>query len=191
MNVLLLRHGAAGGRILDDKEADRARRLAPEGIELVRRVALGLRKLGILPSAILTSPIERTVETALLVAPVLTPGQEPEVYDWLIENVPIKTLVSGLLGLGKDNLLAITHHDVQERFTAFIVDGHPSTRVLAMPFASGVMIDSELDMNIKAGIGHIDWAMTGEQLALLSDEPAGTVLPLKPLVATRPTLVRA
>lgn len=68
MLLYLLRHGVAIDREDPECPDDAARWLTPEGIEKTRGVAAGLRKLGIQPGLILSSPLRRAVETAEIAA---------------------------------------------------------------------------------------------------------------------------
>jgi phosphohistidine phosphatase len=66
MQIYLLRHGIAEDARPGTSDADRA--LTPEGKEKLRRV---LKRAGITPSLILSSPYKRAVETAEIAAEVL------------------------------------------------------------------------------------------------------------------------
>ena len=68
MLLYLLRHGVAIDR--DDPECppDAERPLTREGVEKTRLAARGLRKLGVKPDLILSSPLLRAVQTAELAA---------------------------------------------------------------------------------------------------------------------------
>ena len=88
MLLLLMRHGIA----VDPKHArglpDAQRPLTPEGLRRTRQVARALRKLGVAPDLILTSPLMRATQTAEVAAkalgvkrkrttPALAPGGPP------------------------------------------------------------------------------------------------------------------
>jgi phosphohistidine phosphatase len=63
MDCLLIRHGIAIDRAAWDAP-DEERPLTPKGAEKTRRAALGLRRLGLKPTHLLSSPLVRAVETA-------------------------------------------------------------------------------------------------------------------------------
>lgn len=97
LKIYILRHGeavdigAAGGR-------DEARELTPQGAEIVRQAAQGMRLLEIKPDVIWTSPLPRAAQTARLTAEVLgckdlleprkqlEPGADPGILAGLIQS---------------------------------------------------------------------------------------------------------
>jgi phosphohistidine phosphatase len=77
--IYFLRHGKAAPRGTWEGD-DGLRPLTPEGEALMRREAAGLRRLGVAPDAIVTSPLVRARETAAIVAEALG------VHDRLFED---------------------------------------------------------------------------------------------------------
>ena len=87
MLLYLFRHGVAMDPAEPDCPPDALRPLTREGIEKTRLAARGLRKLGVKPDLIVSSPLVRAVETAEIAARELggakerilrTPFLEPE-----------------------------------------------------------------------------------------------------------------
>lgn len=76
--LYLVRHGIAGPAT--DGMSDSDRTLTPEGDRKMRRVALGLKRLGVAPEVILSSPLRRAEETATVVAAVLAPARGVALY---------------------------------------------------------------------------------------------------------------
>lgn len=64
MLLYLVRHGIAVNRDDPNAPADAERHLTPKGIAKTREAARGLRALGIMPRAILSSPYLRALQTA-------------------------------------------------------------------------------------------------------------------------------
>ena len=65
--IYFLRHGKAAPRSTWEGE-DGLRPLTPEGEDLMRREAKGMRRLGLAPDAIVTSPLVRARQTAEIAA---------------------------------------------------------------------------------------------------------------------------
>lgn len=87
MLLYLLRHGVAMDREDPDCPPDAERPLTREGVDKTRQVARGLRKLGVKPDLIISSPLLRAIQTAEIAAGELsyakdkicrTPALEPE-----------------------------------------------------------------------------------------------------------------
>lgn len=98
MIIHLIRHAEAVDRSQDIPEEHRF--LTPRGIKRFRKVARSLKKLGLEPDVILTSPMIRAVQTAdilsetlrhkgdLLVVPQLAARFGPEQLDELLNSYP-------------------------------------------------------------------------------------------------------
>jgi phosphohistidine phosphatase len=71
--LYLVRHGIAGP--VTAGMSDRERALTSEGERKMRRVALGLKRLGVAPEVILSSPLRRAEETATILAAALAPAR--------------------------------------------------------------------------------------------------------------------
>lgn len=71
MRLYLLRHGIAIDREDPECPADGERWLTPRGAERTRAAAAGLRRLGVRPRALWSSPLVRAVQTAEIAARVL------------------------------------------------------------------------------------------------------------------------
>jgi phosphohistidine phosphatase len=104
MQLFLVRHAKAVERAFDIPENNRF--LTPEGRESFRTIAGLLRKKGLAPEAILSSPLVRAVQTAeilaetlafngpLMVDELLAPGFDKEALRKLIARHPgVKSLV--------------------------------------------------------------------------------------------------
>jgi phosphohistidine phosphatase len=76
MRVYLMRHGIAIDREDPDCPPDPERYLTPKGIQRTRAAARGLRALRVKPTALLTSPFVRAVQTGEIVCEVL--GLDPK-----------------------------------------------------------------------------------------------------------------
>ncbi len=71
MRLYLMRHGIAIDREDPDCPPDPERYLTPKGIQRTRAAARGLRALRVKPTALLTSPFVRAVQTGEIVCEVL------------------------------------------------------------------------------------------------------------------------
>jgi phosphohistidine phosphatase len=129
MHLYFMRHGPAEDRAQSGRDADRP--LTPEGRELVSRSAremFQLRGPGI--ARILSSPLIRARETALLMQRVVCPQSEIALRRELEpDDAPPLDIVHELVALGGDALL-VSHQPGVEH----IVRELSSEAALAMPF---------------------------------------------------------
>jgi phosphohistidine phosphatase len=72
IQIYLVRHAVAAERG-DAWPDDSKRPLTPKGVQRFRRVVQGLRRLGVVPDIVLTSPFVRAMQTAEILAEGITP----------------------------------------------------------------------------------------------------------------------
>jgi phosphohistidine phosphatase len=72
IHLYLVRHAIAADRG-DEWPDDGKRPLTPKGIQRFRAVVQGLKRMGVLPDLVLTSPLVRAKQTAEILADGLTP----------------------------------------------------------------------------------------------------------------------
>jgi len=163
--VCIVRHGiaedyGAGG-------SDAARRLTPDGIEKTRRAARGLKKIGVDPQLILTSPLCRAEETARIVSQIL-------------DDASIR--VTTTLSPGADHAAVIREALEPPRPSAVMFVGHqPDLGMLASWLLTGDPSRTPLPFR-KAGAaciaisgsperlhGTLQWFLTPAQLRGLAD----------------------
>lgn len=141
MKLYLVRHGIATQTIGGQVKTDSQRPLTDEGRAETRQVAGGLKRLGIAPAAIFTSPLVRAYQTAEILAEVFGVGNGMHVCEAL---APAGT-ASDLFKMLKD------HHRLEE---VFLVGHEPDMGRLA---ASLLWAGPELDIPFKkAGVCRID-----------------------------------
>lgn len=76
MKLFLVRHGVAVDRIGGDIRSDFDRPLTPEGREECEEVAAGLKRLGVKPQALVSSPLLRARQTGEVFVNVLAKQSE-------------------------------------------------------------------------------------------------------------------
>jgi len=122
MLLLLLRHAEA----VDHATDDASRQLTHKGVDQAARVAKYLRRKKLIPDRVLTSPVTRAKQTAVLVAeavdrplslePDLRPGMRPEQALALLAAEP-----------GLETVLLVGHEPDLGRLAAALLgaaDGH-------------------------------------------------------------------
>ena len=114
MEIYLLRHGIAEDR---NPAGDAARALTEEGRKKLRRVLERAARAGVEPSLILSSPLQRAIQTAGIAAEVLgyqnrivrVPALEPEASpESFWEDVRGRREESAILAAGHEPMLSAT-----------------------------------------------------------------------------------
>lgn len=122
MLLYLLRHGVAIDREDPKCPDDADRWLTPEGIEKTRGVAAGLRKLGVQPDVILSSPLRRAVETAEIAAKELGQAKgKIRRTEALLPEADPAALLKEAAQLRADQILCAGHAPHLDEFIAHAV----------------------------------------------------------------------
>jgi phosphohistidine phosphatase len=163
MLLYLMRHGLAEEPTPDGE--DGARKLTPEGVDKIRKAAIGLRSAGFVIEMILASPIARAQETAELVAREferLKPRIVPELTTGAAPAGALDAL--GRLQL-PENALAIGHEPTLSRLASLMLAG--SSESIDIKLKPGSVIALEFDDRIGKGAAKLRWMMTQRQLRQL------------------------
>ncbi len=122
MRLYLLRHAVAAPRGLGN-DADRP--LTSEGIRRMTLAARGIRRLGLKPSRILTSPLTRARQTARLTAKVLGAGKRLELSDLLRPGVTPKRALAAVRGRRLASVLLVGHEPDLGELAALLLGARP------------------------------------------------------------------
>lgn len=134
MELYLMRHGEALTKSQARVEDDAQRPLAPQGLEVVRRVAAGLQSMGVVPSLILTSPLLRATQTASCVADVLRCPERVKICDTLGTSHDPDDVQETLRHLAPGSVvLAIGHQPLLGRLALWLVFGDAAQEGLSLP----------------------------------------------------------
>jgi phosphohistidine phosphatase len=149
MEIYLLRHGIA-----EDGYPDSERALTGEGKEKLRRV---LKRAGVKPSLILTSPYRRAVETAEIAAEVLGYGGDIERAQSLTpDGSPADVWEEIRARKNEDAILLASHEPLMSATAAFLL-GAPGLQV-DMKKAALVRVD--VDRFGPQPLGVLKWMLT-------------------------------
>jgi len=128
--IHLLRHGIAFDRADPRCPPDPQRPLTDKGIARTRAVVKGLRRLGIEPDAILTSPYLRARQTADIVRDVLAPEVPLKQVSALVPEGDPKKMLAAIAATGFDAPLCVGHAPSIDALATYIVGcGGPVTKL--------------------------------------------------------------
>jgi phosphohistidine phosphatase len=158
--LVLVRHAIAEDR--QPGRPDAARRLTPEGASKLVRAAGGLKRLGVEPDRILTSPLIRAVETAALLVEVLTPGREAEICEALAPGHHPQAVLDAASGGPEGTIVLVGHEPDLGELASWLLTG--STRKVRMPLrkAGAVAIAMEDPAELL-------WMLAPRQLRALAE----------------------
>jgi len=119
-----MRHGEALSKQEAGVGTDAERPLAPQGLDMVNRVAQGLKTLGIKPDRVLTSALIRAQQTAELVASHLGCADRVEVCQALLPDQDPAAFLDALRELHAEGvILAVGHQPHLGQLAAQLVFG--------------------------------------------------------------------
>jgi phosphohistidine phosphatase len=158
--LLLVRHGiaedATGGM------ADADRRLTTDGTRKMEGVAIGLRALGVSPEAILSSPLRRAEETALVLQRAILPKKTVETFAPLAPGHDPAEVARALAGhRGDRQLMLVGHQPDLGRLVSHLLSGAEAVQV---DFKKGGVAAVEVPSLPPHGPGVLLWMLTPKQL---------------------------
>lgn len=161
MDCILLRHGIAVAS--DDWDGqDRDRPLTEEGMEKTRRALMGLARLDIVPTHLLSSPLVRAVDTANLVHEVFQARVKIQLCDELFSDAAPNKLLAVLSVFPEDSCVLCVGHEPHLGYTAGTMLFGKPTAGLSLKKAGACSIHFEGEP--KSGRGVLQWWMTPGQL---------------------------
>ena len=159
--LYLVRHGIAEDASSTGSDADRC--LTDDGVRKMRRAARGLRRLGIVPDAVLTSPLRRAEQTATILAEVLSRDLTVERYPPLEPGHAAKEVLDGLSQYARArHIVLVGHQPDLGRLASHLLTGAANRAPLA--FKKGAVAAIEVASLPPQGAGELQWFLTPSQL---------------------------
>ena len=166
MDCLLLRHGIAVERDeWDGPDADRP--LTERGATRVGRVAVGLKRLDVQPTHVLSSPLIRAIETAKIVHRSLRIRSAVRIVDALLPDASPDRLLSILRDLPPESCVLCVGHEPQLGVAASVLLSGRASASFPLKKAGACLI--ELAIPAKPGRGVLRWWLTPAQLRDIGD----------------------
>jgi phosphohistidine phosphatase len=164
--IYLVRHAiaevAAGGK------SDADRRLTSEGRRRMRGVAAGLRRLGIVPEVLLSSPLRRAEETAAVIVDVLGPELTVEILPALAPGcAPDEVLAALHRHRAAGQLMLVGHQPDLGCLASHLLTARAD--LVPLPFKKGGVAAIELSSLPPRSPGILHWFLTPKQLRLVAD----------------------
>ena len=151
MLVLLVRHAQADGQDAEKYPDDSLRPLVPKGRRAQRRMSRLLRKQGIVPSRVFSSPWKRAWQTArILLREIGIPKERRFRSDALAMPPDPAALAAEIGEIGADETIALVGHEPwMSSLAAKLLAGGMSD--LRIDFAKGGVMGIEMDRLEEAG----------------------------------------
>jgi phosphohistidine phosphatase len=167
MNLFLLRHAIASPAVSRAGFADSKRRLTPEGRKKMRRAAKGMKTLGLDFDLILTSPYQRALQTAEIVAQVFRATPRMALSEYLKPTGRSEELIRQILRSDRlpDDVLLVGHEPGLSNLISLLVSGSAGCCVTMKKGGLCKLATTAL----KAGrCATLEWLLTPRHLGLLA-----------------------
>lgn len=165
MRVILFRHGPAGERDPLSWPDDRARPLTPRGAERTLAAARGVGAMESRIDHILSSPLERALATAKLLATGVEHDGEVEILESLSPGGSWRTTEKALSHYGElERVVLVGHEPELGKLAGVFLFGAPSA--LPLKKAGGCAI--EFESHARAGTGALRWFLPPRALRRLA-----------------------
>jgi phosphohistidine phosphatase len=159
--VYLVRHGIAAPASSGMSDNDRA--LTPDGKRKMRRIAVGLKRLGVAPDVVLSSPLRRAEETATILIHTLARQLRAENYQLLAPGHDAPEVVKGLRPYrAAGELVLVGHQPDLGRLASHLLTG--SSSLAPLPFKKGAVAAIRVAAIPPRAAGVLMWFMTPKQL---------------------------
>lgn len=161
MNLYFIRHATAEPKA----DSDAQRNLTAEGKEEAKLLGKGLKKLGIKPDEILTSPLNRAVQTAEIIAQVMKMGKKPVVFPQLENGHSSSELFEVIKKYDKQSSLFLVGHmpSLAEHLAEFLGVGRPQ----AFPLDKGGIGAIRSDDTLRLGTWELRFLLRQAQIRKL------------------------
>jgi phosphohistidine phosphatase len=159
--IYLVRHGIAGPAPRGMSDSDR--HLTPDGKQKMHRIAVGLKRLGVVPDAVLSSPLRRAEETAAVVTKTLAGQLHVEIYQLLAPGHDPAEVLKGLRPhRAARELMLVGHQPDLGQLASHLLTR--SSRLAPLPFKKGAVAAIQVDTIPPHTPGALMWFMTPKQL---------------------------
>lgn len=165
MKCYLIRHAIADTLPPGSEMKDFDRALTPQGRKRMERVSAGLTELGFAPQHIVTSPLTRARQTAVLLARRFTFAQlrvEPQ----LAPEGSFKRLVKAFNETVADEVALVGHQPDLGQLASWLLTG--SRHDCQLPFKKGGVACLDLGDQMQPGRATLHWFLTPKQLRLIA-----------------------
>jgi len=165
VECILFRHGIALDP-QDWKEAEALRPLSPDGKKKTRKAVAGLRRLGVTPTQLWSSPLTRAIQTAELIRSTFRLREDIQIHDALLPDAPPEELMKVVASL-PDNACAIfVGHEPHLGATASVMLFGRANGGLSLKKAGSCSV--RFDEKPRAGRGTLNWWLMPSQLRNLA-----------------------
>jgi phosphohistidine phosphatase len=161
VKLYFVRHATAS----DIAPSDAERELTKEGREESRILGVALVRLGAKPDQILSSPLLRAQQTAVMVARELKFSGEVDLVDELCNGHSLAQLLRAIKNLDAAREIILTGHipSLAEHLAALLGSGNPGA--LSMGKASVACVELA---DLRPSHGELRWFLRQKQLRLLA-----------------------
>lgn len=131
----------------------------------MRRAARGLKRLGLRPDTILSSPLRRAAETAALIAAAVAPDQAVEMCEELAPGHAPPDVAQVLRRHRAARHIVLVGHEpgIGELASYLLMAGAE----LSLPFKKGAIAAIRVESLSARSGGRLSWFLTPKQLRLL------------------------
>jgi len=170
MNLYLMRHGIAVTAGDPGVESDAARSLTPKGIKRMHRQARGMRRLGLSFDIVLTSPLVRARQTAVIIAETLRLKDQLEELAELAPQHSVDQLVTALARFNDPEDLLIVGHEPLLSYAFSYFMGGKNQVGLTVDLKKGSIGCIGIDALPPREPGTLQWLLTPKQLRRLGEK---------------------
>lgn len=165
MKLYLVRHGIAVDRLGGEIKTDFDRPLTGEGCDETELVATGLRKLGVKPDLLVSSPLVRARQTAEIFGRVLDCREEIKICDALQPGGEIADLYKALAKTRANEIMFFGHEPDMGELASKLLQGGAE---FSLPFKKCGVCRIDVSHLPPPGAGVLKWFVTPKIARLIA-----------------------
>ncbi|MDP8217741.1 MAG: histidine phosphatase family protein [Candidatus Theseobacter exili] len=165
MDLFLVRHGIALDIGVNGINTDYDRTLSPKGRTKTKEVSVALSTIECCPKKILTSPLCRAVETAVIIAENLSDTPVMEESDHLACGSDMNLLIRWLGKQSEDQIMIVGHMPDLSILSSLLLS---STHNVRIAFKKAGVCCISFQHRIKPGEGVLKFHLEPKQLLLIA-----------------------
>lgn len=151
MNIYLIRHGSAEAKPARGKDSDR--NLTDEGKEEIKKTAINLKKLVPSIDFIISSPLNRAVQTAEIIKNEFDPDKEIILEEKLSPGSKTESLIDIANELEAEDIIFVGHEPDFSGHTSKLI----SSSGIKIYFKRGAVVSIYFDRKVRLSAGILEF----------------------------------
>lgn len=169
IEIVIVRHGIAVDIGENGVMTDEDRMLSDEGRVRTAEAARGLKEIGCLPDVILSSPLRRAMETALIVGRELGIESATRPESALLPEAEMEETIDAITAAGGSSVMVVGHMPHLSCLASYLLAGHEN---IWIPLKKASACSLLCERRAMPGVASLQWLLPPRVLRAIGKRPA-------------------